>query len=294
MRRSRQGFTLTELLVVMAIIAVIATIAFAALANANADAKRARTKAQIARLHAIVMQRWESYRTRRVPLSTALNADPNTAALQRLDAIRDLMRMELPERKSDVLDGPLVVGSVPALTRGYLGRAQSVGNWTTTHQGAECLYMIVEAAGEGGEFLEYFNENEIGDVDNDGMPEILDGWGQPIEFLRWAPGFRSPMQDGIPANGLDAFDPRQVDRNGAANNYRIFPLIVSAGPDGAYDMVVDISDTNPLRYRTINNNPYYNPGGSDLMGTFIANADGDPYDGTFDNITNHTLTTATD
>ena len=44
--------------------------------------------------------------------------------------------------------------------------------------------------------LDFFTEGEIGDVDNDGMPEILDPWGVPIYFLRWAPGFRGDLQPG--------------------------------------------------------------------------------------------------
>jgi hypothetical protein len=55
------------------------------------------------------------------------------------------------------------------------------------HAPSECLYMIVAAGGE--EARRQFRTNEIGDTDNDGFPEILDGWGRPIFFLRWAPGF---------------------------------------------------------------------------------------------------------
>ena len=46
------------------------------------------------------------------------------------------------------------------------------------------------------EAREQFNESEIGDVDEDGCPEFIDGWGRPIMFLRWAPGFRSDLQMG--------------------------------------------------------------------------------------------------
>jgi hypothetical protein len=62
--------------------------------------------------------------------------------------------------------------------------------WTGQHQGAECLYLILSGIREGDKGgLEFFKETEIGDVDGDGMPEVLDAWGNPIEFLRWAPGF---------------------------------------------------------------------------------------------------------
>ena len=43
--------------------------------------------------------------------------------------------------------------------------------------------------------LEAFEDSEIGDTDDDGMPEILDPWGRPIYFLRWAPGYVSALQD---------------------------------------------------------------------------------------------------
>jgi hypothetical protein len=37
--------------------------------------------------------------------------------------------------------------------------------------------------------LDYFDATEIGDTDGDGMKEILDGWGTPIEFIRWPAGY---------------------------------------------------------------------------------------------------------
>ena len=40
------------------------------------------------------------------------------------------------------------------------------------------------------EAMEQFSQSEIGDTDHNGYPEFLDGWGKPIFFLRWAPGFR--------------------------------------------------------------------------------------------------------
>ena len=33
-----------------------------------------------------------------------------------------------------------------------------------------------------------FSGSEIADVDGDGWKMFIDGWGNPIGFLRWAPG----------------------------------------------------------------------------------------------------------
>ena len=79
---------------------------------------------------------------------------------------------------------------------------------------AEMLYMIVSMGSP--EAMEQFNQSEIGDTDGNGWPEFLDGWGRPIFFLRWAPGF-SPysdiqtMADPI-KHDHDPFDPRRCGR----------------------------------------------------------------------------------
>jgi hypothetical protein len=117
----------------------------------------------------------------------------------------------------------------------------------TEFQGAECLYMIITLATADGEARSQFHEGDIGDVDGDGAPEFLDGWGRPINFLRWAPGFDSDIQlnanelGGAPtANNTvwaaavssdhDPFDIFRVDPPA----FRMVPLIVSGGRDETF------------------------------------------------------------
>ena len=146
----------------------------------------------------------------------------------RLNALRDLMRMEMPDRMSDVLDRPVfysfpysyrdstgtpqqgqatVTIQRPALSREYLRRAKAVYDsstglwtaptWSVTFQDAECLYMIIASIRDiTSNGLDFVREGEIGDLDGDGMPEILDAWGKPIVFIRWPAGFIAhPGQD---------------------------------------------------------------------------------------------------
>src|SRR5262245_20885808 len=106
---SRRAFTLTELLIVMMIIGIMAAMALSALSGATELAREQRTRAIISKLDQLIMERYEGYRTRAVPIripATSTTAQGTRyAAMIRLYALRDLMRMELPERITDVVDG---------------------------------------------------------------------------------------------------------------------------------------------------------------------------------------------
>lgn len=298
-RRGRPAFTLIELLTVISIIGVLASMVMFALFSVQESARATRTKAQIAKINELLSTRWESYRTRPLPIRVPPGTPPRQAALARLLALRELMRMEMPDRISDLAPGggnPVYHNykdirslNLPPLrsslfstykrrvTQVLPGQWQNrildydtpnlaantgagVGMWTPQYEGSECLYMILAAIQDGdSNGLDFFHENEIGDTDADGMPEILDGWGQPIDFIRWAPGFVGPavstiqFGDGqLKVNGDagqgngDPFDPLKVDPrwndktgtdtsiiNPTANDpFALFPLVYSMGPDG--------------------------------------------------------------
>ena len=48
------------------------------------------------------------------------------------------------------------------------------------------------------------------DVDGDGLPEFVDGWGRPISFIRWPAGFRSVLQSLSENDPADPIDPLGV------------------------------------------------------------------------------------
>jgi prepilin-type N-terminal cleavage/methylation domain-containing protein len=236
------GFTLVELLVTIAIIGLLAGMSLSVYQLARNAGRAAATKATIAKLNNIIMQRYESYMTRRVPLPSlvypsGLNKgnplSPTDAAQDRLYAIRDLMRMEMPDRADDIRDNPIVLPNSqqsvprPALSQlyyNYWSRNKDNPSATGVNNGqAEFLYLIVSMGSP--EAMDQFNASEIGDTNGNGWMEFLDGWGRPIFFLRWAPGFSpySQVQVDDPTNHHDPFDPRHVD----AKAYQLFPLIYS-------------------------------------------------------------------
>ncbi len=114
------------------------------------------------------------------------------------------------------------------------------------------------------------------------MKEILDGWGNPIEFLRWAPGYlntvaASPQDTTVP----DPFDPFLV----MGPHFALKPLVWSAGPDKRHGISVNTpvdASGVPMPYATSSppNDPYW-PQAVMVGFPFSPEAS--------DNITNHDL-----
>ncbi|PQO38163.1 type II secretion system protein [Blastopirellula marina] len=293
---NRPAFTLVELLVVMGVLALMSSMVLVGLASAAEQARVARTRGQIQKIHELLMTRWDEYRYRRVEPSKSGSVRARQGA--RVDKIRELMRMEMPDRKEDFAytnsGGSLVLASRvslsqdPALYNRYkrqiikqTGAADfnaALGSWSGAHASSECLYMILGSIQDGEtNGLDYFKPSEIGDTDGDGMLEILDAWGKPIYFLRWPYGFpivesiatsdgprRDALTNLIDLNSTDPFDPLNV--RGGASHPALYPLIFSAGTDGLYNirMTIDkyqygtqmMPDIDILCYSRLSNSPY--------------------------------------
>ncbi len=300
--RSRSaGFTLVELLVTMTIIAILAGLFLGALYTSQEAARRRRTESLIRKLHDQMAIRWETYETRRLPIdptrkpTSPYGQEGTTAGIagNQLRALRELMRMELPERYTDLTFAPdeLVrrgtgVKVYPSLRRSYRYRiGQLAGTQVDTaidtyildwngirasNQASECLYLILSTH-QGDDNT--ISESNIGDPDEDGMPEYIDAWGNPIAFIRWPAGFVSDIQPMYPnpAGGIkvryasknpNPFDVMRVDVPTDVRDkrgYRLFPLIVSPGPDGESGLAFRLGLENPMADRILlaeEQNPY--------------------------------------
>lgn len=249
---NRRGFTLVELLITIVIIGMMAAMVLFAMLSAQESAKVKKTEALIAKIDAVLKNKWESYQTRRVPIDTT-GLTSAVAARRRLDALRDLMRLELPDRWSDVVDDPATPFGVtpkiarPSVSQAYKRRydarmaaadAPTLGQ-AQEFQGAECLYLIIQAAlqEEGDDVTGILRPDNIGDKDGDGFPEIVDAWKTPIRFLRWAPGFVSELQTAasgaVSDNQTDPAPPPQTSQLAtfdALIDFGMMPVPPTAGP----------------------------------------------------------------
>lgn len=167
----------------------------------------------------------------------------------------------------------MIVGSQPATAPANFDQCvdgnPNNGEWTPEFQSAECLYLILATHVVNGEpAIDSIQTRNIGDLDEDGVPEILDPWGTPLGFIRWpgghylvdqwelAPTMAEIINRKI-AMGKDPLDvlysdPRYDDSAGNAqadDPFPIAPLIVSAGADRVFDMVgLDVPPLPPIRY----------------------------------------------
>lgn len=297
----RLGFTLIELLITIAIIATLSAMFLGASRAAMEQSRASRTKTTISKLHTLLMEQWNSYEARRVDLNSSVVSSlaglpVNTPLLMRektkeshlakLYAMRELCRLEMPDRWTDVwlnslesgFGAPASLKDRPTLSKIYLRKLQALKaginknsgqtntiTEITNNQSAECLYMIIMYACGDGESRTMFAAQDIGDVDGDGAPEFLDGWGQPIQFVRWSTGFYSPLQpidnELTPPghNALADHDPFDIF-NVEPTAYRFVPLILSRGADGEAGINTMADD-----YLAGTNNPFYRTSVSDPL-----------------------------
>lgn len=233
-RPLRGGFTLAELMIVMLIIVILSTIFLGALSQAEQSARKGRTRSLINKLHNMIMARWDTYRSARLPIvaemkGTGAGSDSfdssndraryrSNVARRRMFALRELMRMEMPDRYEDLTFSPAVLTQPSSTTpfrstlwyayRRKISSAKNANQRTRgmtddafirqaalNYESAECLYLVLTTGiDQSSVSTEHLSPQDSGDKDFDGMPEFHDAWGNPIEFLRWAPGLVSQLQ----------------------------------------------------------------------------------------------------
>lgn len=227
----RTGFTLIELLLVVAILAIISSLGLAVIAGAENDALVARTEAQIERVSQVLDRRLEEYAYRILPIRIDSSTDPAETRQIRDAAVEELLRVEFPTRRNDLLDDPM--GAVadpprleppnmpppgpypspfpvnadmtvmnpnptsydwtefpaPQILFRYRARmnmpADGSGfgpDWTVENDGAECLWAILSliTLEDGQSGLTLIRPTDIRDTDGDGIPEIVDAFGDPL------------------------------------------------------------------------------------------------------------------
>jgi prepilin-type N-terminal cleavage/methylation domain-containing protein len=214
-----KAFTLIELLVVLAILSILGSLSLAGLNVGRQRAKRDKTIATIRKLNDIVEGMYSDRLANGRPAASTAELLTYEMPDQWLDVQITLpatIKSSAVSRYTRIAKDPLTGSDLRPTLNAKLGPA-------------ECLWMCIARSGYEPDAIEQFRPDEITDLDGDGAKEFCDGWGQPIYFLRWAPGYTpySAVQLATDINAATAAN----DLLGELN--ALTPLIYSAGPDGA-------------------------------------------------------------
>jgi len=174
------GFTLVELLVVITIIASMMAVFTAVVGNMLGGARQSATRATITKIHRVIQQRRDAfaiYQLKRSEISQAMRliqvAAPGVLTpreIRRLAPVvarKNIFRQAFPQNQ---VERPLP------------------GNKVSDADSAEVLYWVLTNGNDLGAFEASdirFSSSELADQDEDGLPELVDGWGKPLRFYRW-------------------------------------------------------------------------------------------------------------
>ncbi|MEL7264912.1 MAG: hypothetical protein AAFP69_08915 [Planctomycetota bacterium] len=104
------------------------------------------------------------------------------------------------------------------------------------------MYLILSAIDyNGAPAIESLGRSHIQNTDGDLVPEVVDAWDQPIQFVRWPAGFLPEMGRVTGRDQMDFLrkDFRFHDGDTTSNPVNLPPLIVSAGDDGVFDLLLN-------------------------------------------------------
>jgi prepilin-type N-terminal cleavage/methylation domain-containing protein len=261
-----RAFTLIELMVTIVIISILASLSLAGLAVARQRVKADRTELTIRKIHEVLMPHYEKFLSRTVPTvapGTTYEGVAQKAAT--LVSKRRALVLEMPDGWADLIDTGTAAPEITLNPRPpYSAIAQRLraiarpSYRSARFSDAECLWATVIRGGFADPaIVGHFREDEFGDKDQNGAREFIDGWGNPIRFLRWAPAFVSRYQPsataGVDTRSHDAFDPGGVD---SLARTTLFPLVFSCGPDGEPAIVCRDAESD-FSYPRVAFDPYF-------------------------------------
>lgn len=264
-----RGFTLIELMLVISIIGILAGISITATRQVYHTARVSKTESTIMKLDRVLMEMYADYENRRVPSPNFGNSNIASQVTQaaRLWFLRDMIRMEMPCNVAEATTEPVqfkfkygtgsgdITSNWVWVTDSPLRRlyAETLSACNGKYESAKCLYLVVMYGNP--EVRELFFDHEIA-TDDDGLSYFVDGWGNPIYFLRWAPGLttseRQPrvLQPNQNADNWDLTDPTFEESMESASLERGDPLdptevggIVESYNNGQW--VIDLTKTWP-------------------------------------------------
>jgi len=270
-------------LVSIAILSILASLSFGGILASRRRAREVKTETTIRKIHEVIMPHFERFLHRgRIPQVDNSALESSVPAIVKpkfasLISKRRIQALEMPDSWLDLDASPDALDPDDTRHTAISNKMRSMmpsNNVGNLLMDAECLWAMVMRGGFADPgIISHFRADEFGDQNDNDAREFLDGWGNPIRFLRWAPAFVSryqppPSSTDADIRSHDVFDSAALDPL-AMNT--LFPLVFSPGPDG----ILDIVFRNPSEsYKAARYDPYFKV--RDSHGYVIVNAKAEP------------------
>lgn len=197
------GFSLIEILVVLMIIGILTALIVVAMGRLLGNAQIEATRVTIAQIDEVIQARYEAVRNADVKVEAkklaSLNSSINENEAEFLIR-KELYRQALPQRPEDLhgLDrDDSTTNDNATFYSAYTTQGGTANSDDESVTAAE-VFMFAITNGDkvralpGGKTysvpvleLDKINRNHIADIDNDGLSELVDEWGQPFRFYNF-------------------------------------------------------------------------------------------------------------
>jgi prepilin-type N-terminal cleavage/methylation domain-containing protein len=242
--RTRRSFTLVELMVVITIIAILATITLGVVGGLLSQARDSATRATLSKVQGLLNSRAQAFdrltkRKGYVVGTTEYNQGiiPSYGAALPQQSTRVMLATKLlqakffPQYAGELYDPGL---ASPGIYAKPAGRPSIYNPPNSTFVNSEIFYDFLTQSntlGDSPVASDMFSAAEVKDGDNDGLPEFVDAWGNPLRFYRWPTRlFRSQGQ--IPNKpALTSGNPGQLNPITTPGGANATP----PNPNGTYD-----------------------------------------------------------
>lgn len=229
----KSGFTVIELLVVVTIIAILMSIVISIVGAFLTQARDASTKSTLGKVQGLANQRAMALNR----LLLRRGAVTTTDATQKVLASKQVQIRFFPQRIAE-----LSASDQPALYAAYQNQfsIQNLALYDPTQdpkanlRSSEILYNFLTQAnvlGDAPVSTDAFSASEVQDTDNNGLPEFVDAWGQPLRFYRWPTRFFRSR--GLQSKGQPVGQPAPITYSKPLINP---PNANPSNADGTYDV----------------------------------------------------------